>query len=181
VIQDLRLSVHHDLQGFLAPFEVGDQHFDGAAGLKLADTPNDHRKDRRAAILALVAVDGCDDHVLEFHGPHRLGNAIRLVPVHHCGAACLNVTKAAGAGADIAQHQEGGSTFPPAFAEVGAHGLFAHRVEFLAAHQLADVFVGLAAGCAYPNPVRAAARLFRLIAGCLYVVQVDNCHPYTPV
>ncbi len=43
--------------------------------MQLADATNDHGEDRRAAVLALVAVDAGDDGVAQVHGLDRLGDA----------------------------------------------------------------------------------------------------------
>ncbi len=64
-----------------AALEIGDEHFDRAAGVNLADALDDHGEDRRAAILAVVAVDAGDDGVLEVHGLDGLGDALRLEPI----------------------------------------------------------------------------------------------------
>jgi len=58
----------------------------------------------------------------------------------------LDIAKAAGARAHIAEHQEGGRAGAPAFAHVRAHGFFADGMQFLRTHQGLQAFVGLAGG-----------------------------------
>ena len=120
VVEDLWASVHDNLEGFDAALEIGDKHFDGAAGMQLADAVDDHSEDGRAAVFAVIAVDAGDHRVLEVHGFDRLGDAIRLQPVQGGGCATFDVAKAASAGANIAHHQEGGCSRTPTLAHIGA-------------------------------------------------------------
>ncbi len=156
VVEDLRAGFHDDLQGFERAFEIGDEHFHGAARQQLADAADDHGKNRRAAVLAVVPVDGGDDSMLQIHRLDRLGYPFGLQPVQQPGAAVLDVAEAAGAGAHIPQHEEGGGAGAPAFAHVGAHGLLADGVQSLRAHERLQVLVGFAGGCAHLDPVGAA-------------------------
>ena len=156
VVQDLGPRVHDDLQRLERAFEVGDQHLDRAAGVQLADAADDHGKDRRAAVAAFVAVDGGDHGVLQVHRLDRLRHALRFQPVHRAGLAVLDVAEDARARAHVAQHQEGGGAAAPAFAHVRAHGLLAHRVQRLGAHQRVELFVGLARRRADADPFGAA-------------------------
>ena len=86
VIQYLRAGIHHDLEGFEAAFEIGDEDLDGAARVKFTDAPDDHGKDGRAAVTALIAVDGGDHRMVQVHGLDRLGDPLGLFPVQ--GRVC---------------------------------------------------------------------------------------------
>jgi hypothetical protein len=169
VVEDLRPGVQDDLERVAAALEVGDEDFDGAAGMDLADALNHQRENGRAAVGALVAVDAGDDGVLEVHGLDGLGYAVGFVPVERAGAAVLDIAEAAGAGADIAQHEEGSGAPAPAVADVRAHGLFADRVQGLGPHEVTQLFIGLAAGGAHLEPVGAALR-----PRCFDLVQLDQ-------
>src|SRR5690606_21441233 len=153
------------------------------AGMDLPDAPDDHREDRRAAVLALVAVHRGDNDVLQVHRLDGLGDAVRLVPVYRRRATGLNVAEAAGAGAGVAQHEERRGPLAPALAEVGAHGLLADGMQFLTAHQAAQPLVRFTTGRADANPLRAAAGARRrIVAGRgLDIVEVDDCHQVKPV
>ena len=140
VVQNFRARIHHDLQGFERAFEIGDQHFDGTARQQFADAADDHRKDRRAAIPAFIAVHRGDDRMFQVHGFHGLRHALGFAPIHQRGLAVFDVAEGAGARADVAEHQEGRGAAAPAFAQVRAHGFFADGVQFLLAHQSVQPF-----------------------------------------
>ena len=72
--------------------------------------------------------------MLEAHPLDRFRDPHRLAEVEHGGPAGLDGTEAAGARAGIAQDHEGGGAGLPALADVGAAGLFAHRMQLEAAH-----------------------------------------------
>ena len=107
VIQNLGPRIHHDLQGFERTFEIGDQHFDRTARQHFADASDDHRKDRRAAIAAFIAVHRGDHRMLQVHRFHSLRHALGFAPIHQCGLAVFDIAESAGARAYIAEHQKG--------------------------------------------------------------------------
>ena len=82
--------------------------------------------------------------MLQLHGFDGLRHALGFIPIQQGGFAVFDVAEGAGAGADIAQHQEGGRAAAPAFAEVRAHRFFAHSVQFFRAHQHLQAFKGFA-------------------------------------
>ena len=86
VVEDFRAGIHHHAQRLQAALEIRDEHLDRAAGMELADAADDHGKDRRAAVLAVVPVDAGDHGVLQIHGLDRLGDPLRLQPVQRAPA-----------------------------------------------------------------------------------------------
>ena len=66
-------------------------------------------------------------------------DAPRFVRVEQAGRPVLILQKPQRAGAGVAHQQEGRGAAAPAFADVGAHGLFADRVQVLAAEEAASV------------------------------------------
>ena len=104
VIEDLGPGVDHDTQRFRRAFEVGNQHFDRAAGVNFANAADEHGEDRRAAIFAVVAVHRGDHRVLKVHRLHCLRHAVGLHEVERSGAAAFDVAETTGAGADVAHH-----------------------------------------------------------------------------
>ena len=165
VVEDLRVRVHHGLQrGPVAP-EVGDQHLDGAARRQLANPADALGEDPRAAVGLLVAVDAGQHGVLQPHGLHRLADPARLVGVQQAGPAGLDLAEAATAGAGVAHEQEGGRAAPPALADVGAHGLFAHGVQALAAEELGELAVLRAVGRPDAQPFGPPAAGQQAVAG----------------
>ena len=156
VIENLRRSIRHHLQRIDVALEIGNQHFDGAAGLHFADALNHHRKDRRAAILALVAIDRRDHRMAQIHRLDGLRHPIGFIPIHRRGAARLDVAERARARAHIAHHQERRRAAPPAFADVGAQRFFADGMQRLHAHQALEFIVGLALRRADLQPLRPA-------------------------
>ena len=158
VVQNFRAGLHDDFQSFQRAFEIRDEHFHRAARQELADAPDHHGKDRRAAIPAVIPVDGGDDGMFQLHGFDRLGHAFRLQPIERIGAAMFNVTETAGARAHISQHKEGGGAGAPALAHIRAHGFFADGVQRFGAHQRLQVFIGFAGRSAYLDPIRPSQR-----------------------
>src|SRR5579859_3088053 len=92
------------------------------------------------------------------HLLHRLGDPFWFFPVESGGATGFYGAKTATACANAAQDHEGRSSVSPAFADIGAARLLAHRVQLFAAHQLLEVFVVLSLWRAHPEPFRAALR-----------------------
>ncbi|MBV6466871.1 MAG: hypothetical protein PGMFKBFP_02198 [Anaerolineales bacterium] len=176
VVQNFGTRVHHDLQRFHAPFEVGDQHLDGAARQQLADAADDHGEDRRAAVAAFVAVDRGDHRVLQIHGLDGLRHAFGLAPIEQAGASVFDVAESAGARAHVAEHQKRGGAAAPTFAHVGTHGFFANRVQFFRAHQRLQAFVVFARRGAYLDPFRAAQRTRFRLDGDPVSCRGGNCH-----
>ena len=158
VIEDFWLGIHHHFQRELVAFEIGDEHFDGAARLQLADAADDHGEDRRAAIGSFVSIDAGDDDMLQAHGADAFGDAVGLAPVERAGTPGLDITEAAAARAGVAHHQESGGALAPAFAQVGALRFFADGVQSLAAHEVAHALVIFSTGRANANPGRTATR-----------------------
>ena len=102
--------------------------------------------DGGAAVGELVAVDGGDHAVFQFHEGDGFTDAAGLVEVEDGGASGGDVAEAAGAGADVAEDHDGGGAAGPAFAHVGAHGGFADGVEFVLVDGFAEFGVGGAGG-----------------------------------
>ena len=170
VIEDLRMRVHHQPERLTIALEVGDQHLDGAAGLSGPNLPDRVRKDVRAAVGLVVAVDAGQHDVTQLHLRHRVGHAARLVLIQRQRLARLHVAELARAGADVAHQQEGRDAAAPALAQVGAERLLADGVQRLAAHQRLQLPVLFVL-------VQLDAQPLRLAAGCgLLVVQPRAAH-----
>jgi hypothetical protein len=111
-----------------------------------------------AAVSSFIAVNGCDDRVVQVHGFHGLRHALRFAPIHQCGFAVFDVTEGAGTCAYIAEHQECRRTAAPAFAQIRAHGFFANGVQFLRAHEFVYAFIRLTRRRTHLDPFRTAQR-----------------------
>jgi hypothetical protein len=92
-----------------------------------------------AAVAQVVAVHAGDDHVLQLERGDGLGQVGRLVHVQRVGPAVAHVAERAAAGALVAHDHEGGRAVAKAFADVGAAGFFAHRVQLVLAQDLLDL------------------------------------------
>ena len=156
VVEDIRPGVHDDLEGFQAALEIRDEYFHGALRAKLPDPADDHGKDRRPAVAALVAVDAGDNSVLQIHGLDRLGDPLGFIPVQGAGLPVFHITELAGPGADIPQQQEGGSARAPAFTPVGAERFLADSMQGLILHQGTDFMEGPVMMEFHPQPGRQA-------------------------
>jgi hypothetical protein len=60
------------------------------------------RPDRGSAVFQIVAGDGSDHRVLEVHSGYGLGYAGGLTNIEFSRSTCLDSTKGAGTGADVA-------------------------------------------------------------------------------
>jgi hypothetical protein len=92
-----------------------------------------------AAVAQVVAVDAGDHHVLQLQRGDGLGQVLRLVHVQRVGPAVADVAERAAAGALVAHDHEGGRALAEAFADVGAGGFLAHRVQVVLAQDLLDL------------------------------------------
>ena len=101
----------------------------------------------------VVAVDGGDDGVVEAEDFDGAGEPQGLHEVEALGFAGGDGAEAAGAGADVAEDDEGGFAGVEALADVGAVGLFADAVEVVLAEEGLDLVVAVAGGEADSEPV----------------------------
>jgi hypothetical protein len=129
VVQNFGRGVDDDLDGFADALEIGDENFNAAAGCLATDLSNDERKGAGAAEVVVVAIDAGDYGVLKAEGGNSLGYAAGLVEIDWLGAAFGDGAESAAAGAQVAEHHEGGGFVVPALADVGAVGAFADGVE----------------------------------------------------
>ena len=80
-----------------------------------------------AAVGEIVAVDRGDHDMGEPELDGGLRDMLRLGRIERAGHAGLDVAEGAGAGAGVAHDHEGGVLLVPAFADIRAAGLLAHR------------------------------------------------------
>ena len=102
---------------------MGPQRFDDADELP------------RAAVGQVVAVDAGDDDVLEPERAGGFGDVEGFEPVDRPRHPGLDVAEGAGPRARIAEDHHRGVLLRPAFPDVGARRLLAHRRQAEAAHQ----------------------------------------------
>ena len=155
VVEHRRPGRHHPLQVLRRTFEVGDQNLHVASGNPTPHFGNRLGEHLRAAVRQVVPVDGGDHHVPQPHPGRRLRHPPRLVPIQTGGPPGGHIAEPAGPGADIPQDHHRGRALPPAFVDVGASGLLAHRVQPQLPHHLPHPPVcGTLAG-PHPHPLRA--------------------------
>ena len=130
------------------------------------------REMRGAAVGEIVAIDRGDDDMGEPELGGRLGDMLRLMRIERAGQPGLDVAERAGAGAGVAHDHEGGVLLVPAFADIRAARLLAHRGEAVFAYDVAGVGIAARDRRADPDPVRLGrrqrvrpVRLFRGDAG----------------
>ena len=100
------------------------------------DLPHGLGVEPGALVLEVVARDAGDGRVVEPHGLDGLGDPARLVGVVLGGLARVDLAEVAAPGALVAADEEGRLAVFPALVDVRAAGLFADRVQALAADQL---------------------------------------------
>ena len=140
-------------------------------GTRPADFLDGARKNMRAAIGLVVAVDAGDDGVAQAHARHRFGHAIWLFFIRWADRFAGGYgAEAAGSRADVTQDHEGSGAVFPAFAHVRAARRFAHGVQVEGAHDALEILVAVAAEEFDAQPVwpRVSRRRWRWYrrAGC---------------
>ena len=154
VVQDVRSGVKHLLQSRPRPGEIRYKHLYAAVWIQVPDAVDATGEYKSSAVGEVVPVDGGDYAVTQTHGLHRLGQPRRLLQVNAGRTAGGHRAIVAAAGAYIAQDHERGGAAVPAFADVGAMGLLADRVQLLAPHQRFQFDVPGAARGPYFQPFR---------------------------
>ena len=79
VIENVGRGVEHDLDAPFLRVEVGNQHLDDDRGIHRANRFDRSSKMIRAAIFQIVPRDRGNDHMLQTHPAHGLGDALRFV------------------------------------------------------------------------------------------------------
>ncbi len=110
------------------------------------------------AIFQIVAVDRGDDDMVQAQRLNRMGNSARFEDVKRIGPTGRDIAERTAACADLAHDHHGRVTGRPAFADIGAAGLFADRHELVRAQDIARLLVTSRGRGLDPDPVG----LFRL-------------------
>src|SRR2546425_5707509 len=109
-----------------------------------------------STVRQVVAVDGCDDRMLEAEAGHGICNAPRFPSIHAGRQPRGHGAESAAARADLPEDHEGRRPVSsPALVDVGAAGLLADSVKAQLIHerpQLQVAGVGLARGQSDPQP-----------------------------
>ena len=121
-----------------------------------------------ATILKFIAVNRRDHRMFHFHQVDGFGYPLGFVPIHWFRTSCRYRTKAATAGAHIAQDHKGGRAFAPAFTHIRAVAAFADGMELMRIDEAAHILITLSYRQLYAQPVRL------LDAACRFVYFIDN-------
>ena len=113
----------------------------------------------RAAVLQIVARDGGDDDMLQFHPAHGFGHALRFVFFQRERFGGRDRAKSAGARAAIARDHHGRGPLAPAFPAVRALRAFANGVQ----PQIGDERLGRKENRIRGQPHLDPGRLLRLV------------------
>ena len=163
VVQDVRPRVEHRAQRRFVSLEIGNQHFDAAAGIARARLRDRSREVRRAAVRQVVAIDRGDDDVAR--APWRGWRCATFAG--SCwsggfGAPWIDVAVAARPRAGVAEDHERRRAVVPALADVRAVGFLADGVQAERPHQPLEAVVVLRPRRAHLQPLglrhRGAAR-----------------------
>ncbi len=185
VVEDVGPRSHDRFDRARLAQEIGRQHLDRRLRRARADRADGLGEMLRTAILQIVTVDGGDDDVLEPEFRHGLGDVHRLLRIEGAGKSRGDVAERAGARADLAHDHHGGVPALPAFADIGAGGLLAHRGELVLAQDRLGLVVGRRMrGNAHTDPVRLAQdrriRLVRLLGVARRLVVEQRDHASCP-
>ncbi len=158
VIEDVRRGLAEHLEGLLHPAaEVRGQDLDAGLRAVLADLLDAVGEVLGTAVAQVVAVHRGDHHVFQPHLLDGQRQLLRLFRVERQRAAVGHVAEGATTGADGAHDHEGGGAVVEALRQVGAGGLFTHRVQLVLAQGALDVLDLLARRWQLdPHPVRLA-------------------------
>ncbi len=166
VVEDVRAGVHAELEGPVAVVEVGDEDFDDDVRVGGADGFDGEFEVFGSAVTEVVAGDGGDDDVAEFHAGGGLCDALGFVGLERVGFGGFDGAESAGAGAFFTGDHEGCGAVAPAFPAVRALGFLADGDEV----EVLDEGFGSpelrVIGEADFDPVR----LFALVKGGIHVV-----------
>ena len=158
MVQHVRTSGEDCRQRVGIAFAVGDQKFDGRAGIHFPNRVDCRREHGGATVRKIVARDACDDGVREPENSDRFGNSAGLVGIDGERLACIDEAEAACARASIAEDHERRGPLRPAFVDVRTAGLFADRVQLRVAHQPLELEKLVVEASAYAHPVRSVRR-----------------------
>ena len=129
MIEDLRRCVDHGAERIILAVEIGGQDLDHDGGIHLADLGDRASKVLRPAIGNIVAGDGCDDDMLEFHPANGLGDTLGLVLFQRERLGRVDRAESAGSGATVTGNHHGRSAAAPAFPAIRALGTLADSVQ----------------------------------------------------
>jgi hypothetical protein len=90
VIQDVRLLGTDQSEGWVIPFEIRNQDFNGTAGTELSGLPDRFGKDCGAAIFLFIPVDGGDNGMSKAQRLDRFRDAPRFFMIDRQRSACLD-------------------------------------------------------------------------------------------
>ena len=139
MIEHVGVSIENDLQCFIDPLKIRDQHLDAAIRRKLANLADGLGENSSAADVVIVAVHAGHDRVFQSQRGYRFGDAAWFVPVDGLGPALGHSAEAATPRADIAEKHEGCGFVVPAFANVRALRRLAYGVQAESTGQLFQV------------------------------------------
>src|SRR6185369_549845 len=158
VVQDLWLGIDNDAETLFDSLEVGNQDLDTTVRDALVNLLDSRGEDAGAAIVVIIPIDAGDYGELEAKCLDGFGDAARFVEIDRFRAALGHGAESAAARAGVAEQHESCCLVIPAFADIGALGRLADRVQIQTPGELLEVVVVLAHGClgAQPRRLRSA-------------------------
>src|SRR6266550_2896760 len=154
VVEDVRSGLDHRAHGVEVALEVRCQHLDGGGRASPPNGANGPGKDSRSAVLQVVAVDRCDDRMLESQLSHGFSHSSWLAQVELGRSARRHRTEPARACADIAEDHEGRGPAIPTVEDVRTTRLLADRMQPPALDDLLELLEVAALGDPDADPFR---------------------------
>ena len=150
--KNLGCSFNDHVDGLVGATEIIDEQFNTSTWALGTDLARCLSVEPCCAIGKVISGDTRDGCIAKSHLCDRFSDTSWLIAVVFCGAAGGDIAKIAAAGADRSAEQEGCLAVFPAFVNIGAAGLCAHRMQPCAACKRTHVLVVLtrASGCANP-------------------------------
>src|SRR5712671_93416 len=122
--------------------KIRDQHLNFTTWNARTNFGNGARKNTRAAIGLIVAIDGRHHRVAQTHELRRFGHALRLLLVRRrSGLARRYGAKSARSRANVAENHERRRAMFPTFTHVRAARTLAHRIKAQRAHDALQILI----------------------------------------
>ncbi len=131
MVEHVRSGGDHGFERAVLAQEVRSQNFDRGLGRHRTDCGDRLGEMLGAAVVKIVAIDGCHDDVLEFEVRNGFCNSSRrrLHPTSKAGRR--DIAERAGTCANAAHDHHGRMPLLPAVADVRAGGLFADGMKLV--------------------------------------------------
>jgi len=129
VIVNVGTGIEHSLNAGIIGMKIRDEHFDDNGRIHFLDRSDHAGEMMGAAVFQIIASDGRDHDMFQFHSHDRFGHALRLVFLQGKRFRGCHRAKSTRACATVPRDHERGCALAPAFPAVRALRAFADGVQ----------------------------------------------------